>query len=62
LGPKKRLSTSPLIPPLKQRTPRKNRGSTTSYATAFGIWSTISETSLLVARPNANVAWPWRRW
>jgi hypothetical protein len=29
---------------LKQRTPRQNRGSTTSCAAAFGIWSMISET------------------
>jgi hypothetical protein len=56
LGPKKRLSTSPLTPPLKQRTPRQNRGSTISCAAAFGIWSTICETSPLAARPNANVA------
>ena len=62
LGPKKRLSTSPLTPPSKQRTPRQNRGSTTSYAAAFGIWSMTSGTSPLAARPNANVAWPWRRW
>jgi hypothetical protein len=62
LGPKKRLSTSPLTPPSKQRMPRQNRGSTTSYAAAFGIWSMISKTSPLAARPNANAAWPWRRW
>jgi hypothetical protein len=60
LGPKKRLSTSPLTLPSKQRTPRHNRGSTTSYATAFDIWSMIFETSPLAARPNANVTWPWR--
>jgi hypothetical protein len=62
LGPKKRLSTSPLPPPPKQRTPRQNRGSVTIYAAAFGTWSMISETSPLAARPNANAAWPWRRW
>jgi hypothetical protein len=34
----------------------------TSYAAAFGIWSMTSGTSPLAARPNANVAWLWRRW
>jgi hypothetical protein len=62
LGPKKCLSTSPLTPPSKHKMPRQNRGSTTSYAAAFGIWSMISETSPLAARSNANAAWPWRRW
>jgi hypothetical protein len=47
---------------LKQRTPRKNRRSTTSCAAVFGIWSMIFETSPLAARPDANVALPWRRW
>jgi hypothetical protein len=28
----------------------------------FGTWSMIFETSPLAAKPNANVAWPWRRW
>jgi hypothetical protein len=54
LRPKKRLSTSPLTPPSKQRTPRQNRGSTTSYAAAFGIWSMIFETSPLTAHCQAE--------
>jgi hypothetical protein len=47
---------------LKQRMSHQNRGSTTSCAAAFGIWSMIFETSPLAAKPNANVAWPWRHW
>jgi hypothetical protein len=56
LGPKTCLSTSPLILPSKQRMPRPSRGSTINYATAFGIWSMTSGTSLLVAGPNASIA------
>jgi hypothetical protein len=54
------LSTSPPIPPLKQRRPRLNRGPAINCAAAFGTWSTVSGTSPLVARPNASVAWLWR--
>jgi hypothetical protein len=60
LGETKRLNTSPLTPPSKQRTPRPSRRSTTSYTTASGIWSMTSRTSPLAARPNASVAWLWR--
>jgi hypothetical protein len=44
-------------PPSKQRTPRLNSGPAINCAAAFGTWSTASGTSLLVARPNASVAW-----
>jgi hypothetical protein len=54
------LSTSPLIPPSKQRTPRLNRGPAINCAAAFGTWSTALGTSPLVAKPNANAVWPWR--
>jgi hypothetical protein len=55
LGPKKRLNTSPLTPPSKQRTPRQSRGSTTSYAAVLGIWSMTSGTSpLLPGRTRAS--------
>jgi hypothetical protein len=40
----------------KKRTPRQNRGSTTSCAAAFGILSTTCGTSPLAATPNANAA------
>jgi hypothetical protein len=54
------LSTSPPIPPSKQRTPRLNRGPTINYAAAFGTWSTASGTSPFVAKPSASAAWLWR--
>jgi hypothetical protein len=54
------LSTSPPIPPSKQRMPRLNRGPAINCAAAFGTWSTASGTSPPVAKPSANVAWPWR--
>jgi hypothetical protein len=57
LGPKTCLNTSLLILPLKERTPRQSKRSTTSYAAAFGIWSITSGISPLVARPNVSVAW-----
>jgi hypothetical protein len=60
LGPKACLSTSPLILPLKQRTPRPSREPATNYAAAFGTWSMTSGTSPLIARPSASVAWLWR--
>jgi hypothetical protein len=60
LGPKQRLNTSPLTPPSKQRMPCPSRGSTINCASALGTWSLTSGTSLLVARPNASVAWSWR--
>jgi hypothetical protein len=57
LGPKTCLSTSPLIPLLKQRMLRPSRESAINCAAAFGTWSTTFGTSPLVARPNASVAW-----
>jgi hypothetical protein len=53
-------STSPPIPPSKQRTLRLNRGPAINCAAAFGTWSTTSGTSPPVARPSASVAWLWR--
>jgi hypothetical protein len=47
------LSTSPPIPPSKQRKPRLNRGPPINCAAAFGTWSTTSFLS-------ASVAWLWR--
>jgi hypothetical protein len=41
---------------LKKRAQRRNRGSTTSCAAAFGIWSTIYKTSPPAAVPNASAA------
>jgi hypothetical protein len=40
--------------------PCPSRGSTINCAAAFGTWSMTLGTSLLVARPNASVAWSWR--
>jgi hypothetical protein len=54
------LSTSPPIPPSKQRTLRLNRGPAINCAAAFGTWSTALGTSPLVAKPNASAAWLWR--
>jgi hypothetical protein len=54
------LSISPPIPPSKQRMPRLSRGPAINYAASFGTWSTASETSPPVAKPNASVAWLWR--
>jgi hypothetical protein len=45
---------------LKQRMPRPSRKPAINCAAAFGTWSTTSETSPLVARPSASVAWLWR--
>jgi hypothetical protein len=45
---------------LKQRMPRLNREPAISCAAVFGTWSMTSETSSLVARPSASVAWLWR--
>jgi hypothetical protein len=41
---------------LKKRMPRRSKGSITSCAAAFGIWSMIYETSPPAAMPNANAA------
>jgi hypothetical protein len=60
LGPKTCLSTSPLIPPSKQRMPLLHREPTINCIAAFGTWNVTSGTSPLVARPSASVAWLWR--
>jgi hypothetical protein len=59
-GPKMCLSTSPPIPPSKQRMPRLNRGPTTSCAATSGTWSTASGTPPPVAKLSAHVAWLWK--
>jgi hypothetical protein len=41
---------------LKQRMLRPSREPAINCAAAFGTWSTTSETSPFVARPNASVA------
>jgi hypothetical protein len=45
-----------LIPLLKKKTPRRNKGPTTNCAVASGIYNTTCGTSPPAAVPNANAA------
>jgi hypothetical protein len=53
---KRFLSTSPLTPLPKKKTPHRNRRPTINCAVASGIWNTTYGTSPPVAVPNANAA------